>query len=61
MPHNASCQVRVTMAESGRLTLNEQRALLRRIDLRLIPYVGCLYLLSFLDRINLGNVHGAFC
>ncbi|GAO47882.1 hypothetical protein G7K_2078-t1 [Saitoella complicata NRRL Y-17804] len=31
------------------------RALLRKIDFRLIPYLSFLYLLSFLDRANIGN------
>ncbi|KAI0832238.1 MFS general substrate transporter [Hypoxylon sp. FL0890] len=30
-------------------------ALLRKLDLRLLPAVGVLYLLSFLDRSNVGN------
>jgi len=34
--------------------INEQ-ALLRRLDWRLLPAVGILYLLSFLDRSNVGN------
>ncbi|KAI0056572.1 MFS general substrate transporter [Artomyces pyxidatus] len=33
----------------------EDRKLLRKIDLRLIPIVTLLYLLSFLDRSNIGN------
>ncbi|KAL2607437.1 hypothetical protein R1flu_026010 [Riccia fluitans] len=33
----------------------DERALLRKIDLRLIPYLSLLYLLSFLDRTNIGN------
>ncbi|BBN18170.1 MFS transporter, ACS family, DAL5 transporter family protein [Marchantia polymorpha subsp. ruderalis] len=32
-----------------------ERALIRRIDLRIIPYLSFLYLLSFLDRVNIGN------
>lgn len=32
-------------------TINE-RALLRKLDLNLLPAVGILYLLSFLDRSN---------
>ncbi|KAG6552270.1 hypothetical protein Mapa_006121 [Marchantia paleacea] len=32
-----------------------ERALIRKIDLRLIPYLSFLYLLSFLDRANIGN------
>ena len=35
--------------ESG--TINE-RALIRKLDLRLLPAVTILYLLSFLDRAN---------
>lgn len=33
-----------------------EKALLRKLDLRLLPAVGVLYLLSFLDRSN-----GMFC
>jgi hypothetical protein len=29
--------------------------LLRKLDIRLLPTVGILYLLSFLDRSNVGN------
>lgn len=32
-----------------------ERTLLRKIDWRLLPAVGILYLLSFLDRSNVGN------
>lgn len=32
-----------------------ERALLRKIDFRLLPAVGILYLLSFLDRSNVAN------
>lgn len=32
-----------------------EKALLRKIDWRLLPAVGVLYLLSFLDRSNVGN------
>ncbi|KAF5664819.1 tartrate transporter [Fusarium heterosporum] len=32
-----------------------EKALLRKLDLRLLPAVGVLYLLSFLDRSNVGN------
>ena len=38
-----------------------ERALLRKLDLRLLPAVGILYLLSFLDRSNgthAGTDHG---
>ena len=31
------------------------KRLLRKMDLYLIPFLACLYLLSFLDRSNIGN------
>jgi hypothetical protein len=31
------------------------KRLLRKIDMRLIPFLALLYLLSFLDRTNIGN------
>lgn len=40
--------------EVGAVTINEG-ALLRKIDFRLLPAVGILYLLSFLDRSNVAN------
>lgn len=33
----------------------DEKSLLRKIDWRLLPAVGVLYLLSFLDRSNVGN------
>lgn len=33
----------------------DERALLRKIDLHLIPWLTLLYLLNFLDRSNIGN------
>lgn len=41
-------------SETGGSSINE-RALLRKLDFRLLPAVGILYLLSFLDRSNVGN------
>lgn len=38
--------------ESGTI---DEKALLRKLDWRLLPAVGVLYLLSFLDRSNVGN------
>lgn len=40
--------------ELGAVKVNE-KALLRKIDFRLLPAVGILYLLSFLDRSNVAN------
>jgi hypothetical protein len=33
----------------------DDRKLIRKIDLRLIPWLSFLYLLSFLDRTSIGN------
>ncbi|KAI4864713.1 MFS general substrate transporter [Hypoxylon rubiginosum] len=41
-------------SETAGPVINEN-ALLRKLDLRLLPAVGILYLLSFLDRSNVGN------
>ncbi|EQB49751.1 putative transporter [Colletotrichum aenigma] len=40
--------------EIGEEAVNE-KALLRKLDAKLLPAVGILYLLSFLDRSNVGN------
>lgn len=42
----------VTMASFAHL---DEKAILRKMDLRLIPMLALLYLLSFLDRGNIGN------
>ncbi|KAI1413948.1 MFS general substrate transporter [Hypoxylon sp. FL1857] len=44
----------VSDSETAGPQINEG-ALLRKLDLRLLPAVGILYLLSFLDRSNVGN------
>lgn len=33
----------------------DEKRLLRRIDLRVVPWLAVLYLLNFLDRGNIGN------
>lgn len=33
----------------------EERKLLWKLDRRIIPYIGILYLCSFLDRVNIGK------
>jgi hypothetical protein len=33
----------------------DERKLVRKIDLHLIPWLSLLYLLSFLDRTSIGN------
>lgn len=37
-------------------TPDEERAVRRKLDTRLVLFVSLLYLLSFLDRSNIGNV-----
>lgn len=37
------------------VSASEEKRLLRRVDLRIIPYASLLYLLSFLDRVNIGQ------
>jgi sugar phosphate permease len=37
------------------VTLSQDKKLLRKLDLQLIPWLSFLYLISFLDRTNIGN------
>lgn len=41
--------------ESAAWDLKTTKALIRKIDYHLIPFLALLYLLSFLDRTNIGN------
>lgn len=34
----------------------DEAAVLRKMDIRLVPMLSALYLLAFLDRSNIGNV-----
>jgi hypothetical protein len=47
------------LAEWDRLSPDEKAAfdkkLVRKLDFRLVPWLSLLYLLSFLDRTNIGN------
>ncbi|MCJ1310089.1 hypothetical protein MMC25_003750 [Agyrium rufum] len=40
---------------SALYTLDEERAVIRKLDRRLVLFVAFLYMLSFLDRSNIGN------
>lgn len=40
---------------SSRWSLNEQKRILRKVDVRLIPICGLMYCVSLLDRTNLSN------
>jgi hypothetical protein len=35
-------------------SVKEQRKIFRRIDIRLVVTLGCMYMISLLDRTNLG-------
>ncbi|EED83486.1 predicted protein [Postia placenta Mad-698-R] len=48
----ASPQVSVESAETATV---DRRRVLRKLDWHLLPFVSLLYLLSFLDRTNIGN------
>lgn len=41
--------------EAARFSVKETRKLLWKIDLTILPLVSVMYLLSFLDRSNIGN------
>ena len=38
----------------------DEKALMRKIDWRMVPWLSFLYLLSFLDRSNVGNARVKF-
>src|SRR5271170_2994562 len=40
---------------SSKEKANYEKKLVRKLDLRIIPWLTLLYLLSFLDRTNIGN------
>lgn len=43
-------------------TKKEERAIYRKVDYRLVPLLSLLYLISHLDRANIGNVlDSLFC
>ncbi|OAL49681.1 MFS general substrate transporter [Pyrenochaeta sp. DS3sAY3a] len=41
--------------DAGRFSAKETKKLLRKLDLTILPLVSVMYLLSFLDRSNIGN------
>lgn len=40
---------------NGEWTAEEERRIVRQLDLKLVPVVTVLYLLCFIDRANIGN------
>lgn len=45
----------VELSDSKSLDPAREKALLRKIDWHVVPWLSLLYLLSFLDRANIGN------
>ncbi|TLS27534.1 hypothetical protein PpBr36_04993 [Pyricularia pennisetigena] len=54
-PHDGHVDYRNDDLESPGFDAAATKKLVRRIDWHLIPFLACLYLLSFLDRTNIGN------
>uniref|UniRef100_A0A8H7K1Y2 Major facilitator superfamily (MFS) profile domain-containing protein n=1 Tax=Bionectria ochroleuca TaxID=29856 RepID=A0A8H7K1Y2_BIOOC len=54
-----SGDVEITQTETLQIDSVEIRRLLRKIDLRLLPLLTVLYVLSFMDRSNIGNARVA--
>lgn len=52
---NSKQPVEDIQVESAGWDEGATKRLIRKIDLRLIPFLALLYLLSFLDRTNIGN------
>jgi hypothetical protein len=42
-------------------TLKEQRKIIHRVDRRLVTWLGVLYSIALIDRINLPNANIAVC
>lgn len=53
----------LTMNSQGKSYDVDEKAVLRKIDMHIIPWLALLYLLSFLDRGSIGNakVSGLIC
>ena len=61
-PFSAECKQNMTAADAEGSSLGpsgfedvDEAAVLRKMDIRLIPMLSLLYLLAFLDRGNIGN------
>lgn len=47
---SASVQATTSHLESGEVSLDERRAITRKLDIHIIPVAVVLYLVNFLDR-----------
>jgi len=54
-PHKEDSKVLQSDFESEHDLETERKRILRKIDWKLLPFISILYLLSFLDRANIGN------
>lgn len=52
---NAPAEAPAVYNEQVDTSAIDEKALVRKLDLRLIPWLSFLYLLSFLDRTSIGN------
>ncbi|KAH9941701.1 MFS general substrate transporter [Epithele typhae] len=46
---------REAVTRDEKATPAEEKHLVRRLDMRIMPFICCLFLCSYLDRVNLGN------
>lgn len=54
LEHISTSETAVHDAAIAKFTPEEQKKIIRRIDLRLIPTLGFMYCVSLMDRTNLG-------
>jgi hypothetical protein len=52
--HSDSCEKGVDPNEVN-MTPEEEARMVRKMDLNIFPILICLYILSFLDRVNIGK------
>ncbi len=51
----------VESGELGDMTPEEERRLVRKLDINIFPILVVLYILSFLDRVNIGKFTHLSC
>jgi hypothetical protein len=56
---NAELPEKQHVTEPSAATPEEEAAVIRKLDVRILPIVFTIYMLSVLDRSNLGNAHVA--
>ena len=53
--HNVECANAPVDTINHDMTPEEERKMVRKMDLKIFPIVIALYILSFLDRVNIGE------